>query len=657
MVMAIMRRISLSLIYSLKTLFFVIFLSYLTACTGATSSEITDILSGTADGTGGGNEATAETVETVDDSADDTGTADSSPVVSLPLPTATKFTVSSVDGDSTSTAIATGGLLPEYGLLVSNQDGAARYIKSQNTMLAKLKRGVKNLAEGFIKSKPVSFALARFDVEPTQFMKNLGFINTAHAQSAEDMCPATLSSQTCITINEDGSIDDTALEDYANGDTVTLAYYDLTTGDVGGSVSDTVRSGVIYTNQNASSENTLTTDSDGNLIQATEYDDGTATGTRLVKLKYTDSSGAFIQNSGNFDDNYAMATVATEFSGIFFNSGRGTLQLRDDDSVHSYSTSSCEESATSGDCTLTTDTYDTDDYCTSDGCTFAAVKNKSNMGYFSVSYDSDQTSGTIYEIYNDEDSGDAGEVDTSIRFLHASFSLYDADDFSSEVTSVSFQSTIAFDVNYNSTDGYFEDVLVLIEDSSETTRLVGFYKNDRETNAAITKEFSDLSSATDLIVYSPQPFNESDGTETGESGNAMLLLSGSSPSVEFLDYDLIHTVCTEDMVEEEECNEVMDDSVELSVDSDSGISLSSTPVSWVVNTNKTIAYVLSTTDITVVDITNKTTLGTISLSSAYGEDKSFEITPKSIIFTNNTLLVGADGIGSLLVYDVSDYES
>jgi len=94
----------------------------------------------------------------------------------------------------------------------------------------------------------------------------------------------------------------------------------------------------------------------------------------------------------------------------------------------------------------------------------------------------------------------------------------------------------------------------------------------------------------------------------------------------------------------------------MALDTDNSISLSYTPISWAFNTDKSIAYVLSETDITVVDITNRTTLDTLTISSAFGSDKVITTTPKSIIFSNNHLLVGTNGIGSILIFDVSEYE-
>jgi len=546
----------------------------------------------------------------------------------LPPPNGHKFLVTSTDNENNAIVFATGGLESSYKLLISNQTLSTIFSDNNTTLLSRI--------------------LNQFEL----IYNILGLNNSAHAESND--CPTESELYICLTVNEDGSIDPTPLPNFTNEDTIYYAYYDPVTEKISDQITEHVNTKVHYTTLDIEGTYSLSEDTDGNIVAISyETDEEGNTTTRLIKLKYDE--GFFKSVSGDFDTNYSLEEISSQsFQGVYFNSSQAKFQLAGDDAVHSYAATGCEESATT-ECSFAADTTfasTSHSLCSSGTCSFSMMKNKADRSFFSTEHTSATESAYIIDLY--------GDSSTSLNFINndsgTGFTPINADD-GTDVTTLDMLSTLAFDVFYDGSDTTYDEALVLYKDSSGNTRINGLYTSSRDSiNPAVTKEFSTLSEAIDLVIYSKAP-EEDSSSETEETGKAAILVAdSSSPSVQFLNYDLVISECTEDMVAEEECDTEFYDGVSMALDTDNSISLSYTPISWAFNTDKSIAYVLSETDITVVDTTNRTTLDTLTISSAFGSDKEITTTPKSIIFSNNHLLVGTNGIGSILIFDVSEYE-
>jgi len=579
----------------------------------------------------------------------------------LPVPSGSKFLVTSTDNESNAIAFATGGFESSYKLLISNQTLSTFFSDNYSTTLSKFL----NLLDHFDKhiptiSKPIKLVINNlyYSYRYLKIAFNSLIVNKiAHAENND--CPIESGLYICLTVNKDGSIDPTPLPNFTNEDIIYYAYYDPITERISDQITENINTNVQYTTLNVEGTYSLVKDKDGNvLVISYESDEIGQTTTRIIKLKYENDNFKVV--SGNFDSNYSLDEIHTEnFSELFYNYGQDKFQLAVPDVAYSYTALNCGDDTheESDDCNFEADTsYSTNlnGKCPpEDFCSFVTMKNKGERAYFSTEYTQASRSAYIIDLYKDEYDEESVGV---IRFLDSSFSVIDLDTGIQLSSRSDYMVSLAFDVLYDEATSSFFDVVVVYMDSSNTIRTTALYKGNRTVYPAISKETPSLEGAIDLVVYS-RSIQETSDAPTEEFGKAAVLVaSPDNPSVQFLHFDLMLSECTEDMIEEEECDKEFYDGTFLNLDTENEISLSSVPLSWSLSDSGTIAYVLSNEDITVIDLNAKSIIGVIDISTAFGADKNISITTKSILFSDNHVLIGSDGIGSIIIYDVSVYE-
>lgn len=426
------------------------------------------------------------------------------------------------------------------------------------------------------------------------------FFPQAHA--TDSSCPTDVSYLACIPVNSDGSFEG-AIEGVEPGQELNFYFYDPETGQYSEeAATDSINENLVHV---AESFVSVTSDGSGNLY-------GMASNGNVVKLSY-DATDGKIAVQGDYDDDYLLGSLGESANRFVYNASAGTFVFLKSNELHEYNLNESDGSfvatgrSTTGVCN------------SSIGCSANSMNVYDGQVFYAPSYELgyESVTGDIFELYDNS----TNEIEFASRtYLETSIGLTDY-----EVSQV-----MAFDVFTGANTGANAAISV-VENADGNLRLFG------KLNFALAAfETTDMlldSEVTD--VYDLKIIEDQNDDDSNDGRGAFL----SNIGLTFFDFDISTGA--------DDKGYILGPDIEVA-----------NPVAMAVNSDKTLAFVISSSDssstiddkITVIDLVGETlatsygTDGVIELTDYFSGKELSDLSPSTVTFftqdSTNYLLIG-----------------